>query len=244
MARKLFAGADPIGRLLVWGTGAGAQKLEIVAVAHDVKHSGPRDEPRMRVYFPYLQMSTIRPNWILASTRFLVRTTDSPTTLAPILRQALMSEDPRLSIASLDSGPELVSRTLVRERMVATLLVAFGVLAVGLACLGLYGLIAYHVTQRTSEIGIRMALGARRADVLVAVLRRAFVWIAVGVALGIPLALSASRFAQGLLFGLRATDAMTLAAAVVVMCAMGLLAAYIPARRASRVDPLVALRCE
>jgi ABC-type antimicrobial peptide transport system permease subunit len=128
--------------------------------------------------------------------------------------------------------------------MIATLLVAFAALAVGLAGLGLYGLIAYHVTQRTGEIGIRMALGARRADILLAVLRRAFAWVAGGVVLGVPLALSASRLAQGLLFGLGASDAVTLTAAVVVMCAMGLLAAYLPARRASRVDPLVALRCE
>ena len=138
-----------------------------------------------------------------------------------------------MSIASLDIGPALVSRTLVQERMIATLLVAFGVLAVGLACLGLYGLIAYHVTQRTSEIGIRMALGARRGDVLLAMLQQAFVWIGAGVALGVPLALSASRVAQGLLFGLSTTDALTLISAIVVICVMGLLAAYLPARRAS-----------
>jgi predicted permease len=244
MARKLFDAADPIGRLLVWGTGGGAQKLEIVAVARDVKHSGPRDERRMRVYLPYLQMSSIRPNWILASTRFLVRTTDRPSALAPSLRQAVMSEDPRLSIISLDLGPELVSRTLVRERMVATLLVTFGALAVGLSCLGLYGLVAYHVTQRTSEIGIRMALGARRSDVLFTMLRRASTWIAIGVVLGVPLALTASRLVQGLLFGLSTADMLTLFGATAVMCVMGLLAAYLPARRASRVDPLVALRTD
>ena len=189
-------------------------------------------------------MSRIRPNWILGSTRILVRTTANPAALAPALRQVVTTEDPRLSIASLDIGPALVSRTLVRGRMVATLLVAFGVLAVGLACLGLYGLIAYHVTQRTNEIGIRMALGARRGDVMLAMLQQAFVWIGAGVALGVPLALSASRVAQGLLFGLSTTDALTLISAIVVICAMGLLAAYLPARRASRVDPLVALRCD
>ena len=244
MARQFFAGTNPLGQVLVWGDGDSPTRAQIVAVTRDVKHGGPRDEPQMRVYFPYLQMSRIRPNWILASTRFLVRTTASPVALAPALRQVVTTEDPRLSIASLDIGPALVSRTLVRERMVATLLVAFGVLAVGLACLGLYGLIAYHVTQRTSEIGIRMALGARRGDVLLAMLQQAFVWIGAGVALGVPLALSASRVAQGLLFGLSTTDALTLISAIVVICAMGLLAAYLPARRASRVDPLVALRCD
>jgi macrolide transport system ATP-binding/permease protein len=244
MARLFFAGANPIGRRLVWDVGGVQKELEIVAVARDVKHSGPRDEPQVRFYLPYFQMPLIRPNWILASTRFLVRTAASPAALAPVLRQLIPSEDPRLSVASLHIGPELVSRTLVQERMVAILLVAFGLLAIGLACLGLYGLIAYHVVQRSSEIGIRMALGAQRGRVLWETLRRGLAWIAVGVAAGIPLALSASRVAQGLLFGLGATDLGPLLGAAGVMSAMGLAAAYIPARRASRVDPLVALRCE
>jgi ABC-type antimicrobial peptide transport system permease subunit len=209
-----------------------------------VKHSGPRDESQPRFYLPYFQLPLVRNNWTLASVRFLVRTAGNPAALAPILRQLIPSEDPRLSVASLDIGTELVSRTLVQERMIATLLVAFGVVAVGLACLGLYGLIAYHVVQRTSEIGIRMALGAQRGHVLRMTLRRGFAWIGFGVAAGVPLALSAPRVAQGLVFGLSATDPAALIVAAGVMSAMGLLAAYLPARRASRLDPLVALRCE
>ena len=189
-------------------------------------------------------MPAIRPGWIMTRTRYLVRTGANPMTLAPVLRQLIPSEDPRLSVTSVVAGPELVSRALVQERMVATLLVAFGTLAAFLACLGLYGLIAYHVVQRTAEIGIRMALGAGRRQVLRVTLQRGLAWIALGVAAGIPLALGASRVAQGLLFGLRATDAATLTAAAGVMVAVGLLAAYIPARRASRIDPLAALRCE
>jgi ABC-type antimicrobial peptide transport system permease subunit len=128
--------------------------------------------------------------------------------------------------------------------MVAALLVTFGVLAVGLACLGLYGLIAYDVVQRTSEIGIRMALGAQPGDVLWVTVRRGVVCIAAGVAAGIPLALSTSRVAQGFLFGLSANHAGALIGASSVMAAMGVLAAYLPARRASRVDPLIAVRTE
>jgi predicted permease len=244
MARFFFAGADPIGRRLVWDVGGGEKEFEIVAVTREVKLSGPRDERQMRFYLPYFQLPLIRPTWVLASTRFLVRTAADPALLAPLLRQLIPSEDPRLSVASLDVGPELVSRALYRERMVATLLVAFGVLAIGLACLGLYGLIAFHVVQRTSEIGIRMALGAQRSHVLWVTLRRGLAWIAAGVAVGIPLALGASRVAQGLLFGLSATDPGPLIGAAGVMSAMGLLAAYIPARRATRVEPMVALRCE
>jgi predicted permease len=242
MARTFFAGANPIGQRLVWGAGAGQKEFEIVAVTRDVKQSGPRDEPQPRFYLPYFQMPVARSNWILASTRFIVRTAGSPAALAPSLRQLISSEDSRLSVASLVIGPELVSRTLVQERMVAILLVAFGGLAVGLACLGLYGLIAYHAVQQTSEIGIRMALGAQRGDVLWVMLRRALGWIAAGVGIGIPLALTASRVPQKLLFGLSATDPGALIGAAIVMSAMGLLAAYIPARRASRLDPLIALR--
>jgi ABC-type antimicrobial peptide transport system permease subunit len=198
----------------------------------------------LRFYLPYFQMPHVRRNWIPASTRFLIRAAVGPAGLVPVLRQVIPSEDPRLSVASLDLGPDLVRRLLVQERAVATLLVAFGVLALGLAAVGLYGLIAYQVVRRRSEIGIRMALGARRRDVMWAMLRRGFVWIACGTAVGVPVALIASRVTQGLLFGVSATDPATLIGAAGMMAAVGLLAAYIPARRASRVDPAVALRCE
>jgi ABC-type antimicrobial peptide transport system permease subunit len=173
-----------------------------------------------------------------------VRTIGDPTGVASVLRDVIRSEDPRLSVISLDIAPQLVSRTLVRERTVAILLVAFSALAVGLACLGLYGLMADHVVQRTSEIGIRMALGAQRSDVLWSTVRRSLACIAAGIAVGIPLALGTSRVAQGLLFGLSANDPGTFIAATIVMTTVGVLAACIPARRASRIDPLVALRAD
>jgi predicted permease len=242
MARQFFAHANPIGRRLVWNLGGGQKEFEIVAITRDVKHNGPRDEPQMRFYLPYFQLSEVRPSWILTSTRFLVRTADNPSALIPVLRQVIRSEDPRLSITSVEIGPELVSRTRVLERMIATLLVVFGVVAVGLACLGLYGLIAYHVARRTSEIGIRMALGAQRGDVLWDTLRNAIAWIMAGVAIGVPLALGATRLVQSQLYGVRASDVGTMIVAVGVMSAVGVLAGYIPARRAARVDPLVALR--
>jgi len=243
-ARRFFAGRDPIGQRLVWGDGAGQKEFDIVAVTRDIKPSGPKDGPQMRFYLPYFQMPAIRPTWILASTRFVVRTAADPASLAPALRQLVASVDPRLSVESIDLGTDLVSRTLVQERMIATLLVAFGLLAVGLACLGLYGLIAYHVVQRTSELGLRMALGASPRQVLWVTVRQGLAWIVAGVMCGIPLALSASRVAQGLLYGLSATDASVLIGAATVMSVMGLLAAYLPARRAARVDPMIALRAE
>jgi predicted permease len=243
MAQLFFDQANAIGQRLVWDVGDVQRRFEVVAVARDVKQAGAREEPPPRFYLPYLQLPAVRP-WTLASTRFLVRTIGDPTNVASAVREVIRSEDPRLSVISLDIAPQLVGRTFVRERMVAILLVAFSALAVSLACLGLYGLMAYHVVQRTSEIGIRMALGAQRKEVLSATLRRSFAWIVAGIAVGIPLALGASRVAQGLLFGLSANDPGTFIAATIVMTTVGLLAACIPARRASRIDPLVALRAE
>jgi len=209
-----------------------------------VKQGGPRDEPQLRFYLPHRQLSATRPSWMLASVQFLVRTAADPVTLLPVLQRAVSAEDARLSVSNAYIAPEMVDRALVRERMIAKLSIAFGMLAVGLACIGLYGLIGYHVVQRTNEIGIRIALGAQRAEVLWSTLRQALVWTVAGVALGIPFALAASRTAESLLFDLSPMDVVTLSAAAALMFLLGALAAFIPARRASQVDPLVALRYE
>jgi predicted permease len=243
-ATVFFAGKNPIGRRLLWGSGPQQQALEIVAVTDDVKQSGPRDAPQLRFYLPYFQMLQIRSSWSPASTRFLVRTAADPRTLAAPLRQVIPSEDPRLSIGGVTMGSDLVRQSVVQERAVAVLLVVFAVLAVALASVGLYGLIAYQVARRTSEIGIRMALGARGADVIWTILRGSVAWIAAGMVIGIPVALIASRLTQGLLFGVSIGDPSTLVAAVGVLFAVGVLASYLPARRVLRIDPAVALRGE
>jgi predicted permease len=243
MAKRLFAGANPIGRRLVWGDDKPTD-FEVIAVVRDIKHTGPRDEPHLRFYLPYRQLSKTRPSWDLASVRFLVRTAADPVAMLPVLHRAIAAEDVRLSVRNAYAAPELIDRALIQERMIAKLSIAFGVLAVGLACIGLYGLIGYQVVQRTSEIGIRMALGAQRTHVLWATLRRALVWTTAGIGLGIPFALAASRTAESLLFGLNPMDLMTVSAAAAIMLMLGGLAAYIPAHRASRIDPLVALRYE
>jgi ABC-type antimicrobial peptide transport system permease subunit len=137
-----------------------------------------------------------------------------------------------------------VERTLVRERLMADLAAGFGILGLVLAAVGLYGLLAYTVARRTNEIGIRMALGAMRQEVLWMVIRHALVLLGIGVALGILAAWAASRWVSSMLFGLTATDPLTIGAAAATLCAAGLLAGFVPAWRASRVDPMVALRYE
>ena len=240
MARRFFGDANPLGRRLQWGDRP--VRPRIVAIVRDVKAGGPRDSTQLRFYIPYLQLPLIRPDWIPASVRYLIRTAGEPSGAAPLLRSIVAAEDPQLSIARLEIGPELVSRALARERSIATLLGIFSVFAVGLACIGLYGLINYQVLQRRSEIGIRMALGSSPRRVMWTVLGPALRWTTAGVAIGVPCALLAARIARGLLFGLSATNGSVVTIAVAVMSLMGLLAAYLPARRASRIDPLVALR--
>ncbi len=241
MSKRFFNGSSPIGRRLVWGDEKQTD-FEVIAVVRDVKQSGPRDEPQLRFYFPYTQIRKTRPSWELASVQFLVRTAADPAAMSRSLQSAIKAGDPRLSTDGVTIGADLLDRTLVQERMIATLSAAFGIVGVGLACIGLYGLIGYHVAQRTNEIGIRMALGAQRSQILWATLGRALTWTIGGLALGVPLAVSVSRLAETLLFGLSATDMTTLAGAGLLMFVCSAVAAYLPARRAARIDPLAALR--
>ena len=209
-----------------------------------MKQGSPRDEPQLRFYLPYRQLMQTRPSWILASVQFLVRTAADPVTLLPVLQRAVLVEDARLSVSDAFIAPEMVDRALVQERMIAKLSIAFGMLAVGLACIGLYGLIGYQVVQRTNEIGIRMALGAQRTEVLWATLRRS-----ARVDDGRHRARS-STGADGVAHGGEPALRPQPDGPDDVVCGrchhaeFGALAAFIPARRASRVDPLVALRYE
>ena len=244
MAKQFFPEGQPLGRHLLWDVTGGQKSFEVVAVVRDVKQRSPKDRSELRAYLPYLQMPAVRPTWVPASTRFLIRTTAPLQAVVPILRERILSDDRRVSISSVDTGLGLLSRTVAQERAIATLLVVFGLLAVVLASVGLYGLIAYSVVQRTAEIGVRLALGAQRSEVLWMMLRGALIWIGVGVTIGIPISLGVSRVARGLLFGLSPHDTGALAAATVVMCVLGLIAAVVPAKRAMRIDPVIALRQE
>ena len=162
----------------------------------------------------------------------------------PALREAVRRTDPSMPLRDLETVASRLRNATRQERLVAALSSAFGVLALLLACVGLYGVMAYGVARRRAEFGLRLALGASRGDVSWLVLRETLTVIALGVAIGVPAALAASRFISRLLFGLAPTDPVTIVTAVAVLAIVATLAGYLPARRAARIDPLVALRHE
>ena len=178
------------------------------------------------------------------ATHFEVRTAGDPMELASAVRRVARDLDPNLALYNVISEAEQINGSLLQERLFARLTSFFGVLAALLACVGVYGIMAFAATQRTREIGIRMALGASRREILQMVLRETFLLVAMGIAMGIFVALGASRLISTLLYGLRPTDPLTIAAATLLMIAAAGLAGYVPARRASYVDPMVALRYE
>ncbi len=171
-----------------------------------------------------------------------VRTAALPATVTNSVREAVKQIDPNLPVMDVSTQIEQVERRFAQEKVFAQAYTLFGGLALLLAAIGLFGLMSYSVSRRTNEIGIRMALGAQRRDVLRLVMRESLILVAAGVVVGVLIALGASRLITTLLFGLAGTDSLTIVAAVVVMIVVSALAGFLPARRASRVDPMIALR--
>ena len=236
MARFYFPGANPIGKRLLVGNPPEA--WGIVGVVRAVKQHSPRDGQSRRFYRPMFARGD-EPDPV--SIRFLVRTAADPAATLRLVEDAVRAEDKTLPVISA-TATDLLNRTIVPERTVATLSAWLGILGVSLACIGLYGLMAYRVIRRTSEIGVRMALGARRRDVLWMILRQDLAVVFAGVVLGLPLALAAAGLARSLLFGLTATDPSTLAVATIAMIGVGASAGFMPAWRAARIEPAMVLR--
>ena len=237
--RKYLGGGNPIGRRLGFEDAKNASDIEIVGVAGDAKYSGVQDEAPPTVYLPYLQRVKY-----LGGMSFEVRTAGDPMALAPAARRVARAMDPNLALYDVRSQTEQIGKALFQERLFARLTGFFALLAALLGCIGVYGIMAFATNARTREIGIRMALGASRGEILGMVLRETLVLVIIGIAAGTLVALEASRLVATFLFGLKPNDPLTIAGAALLMVGAAALAGYLPARRASKVDPMRALRYE
>ena len=243
-ARRFWPNEDPIGKRVAIDAVPNSKPLmprwrTIVGVVGHVRHYGLDVEGREQAYFPHAQFPFGGRTMFLA-----VRTRVEPTSVTGAIRRLVLDMDKDLPIYDVATMDELLSESVVQPRLNLTLLAAFAVLALALAAVGIYGVMAYTVTQRTREIGIRVALGARREDVLTQVLAEGARLALIGLTLGLAGSLLATRVMATLLFGVKPTDPATFAAVAAILAAATLAACYVPARRATRVDPLVALRYE
>jgi putative ABC transport system permease protein len=241
--RQYFPNEQPLGRIIRPSPPARIWKkerltsFEIVGIARDVKSAGLKAATEPAYYLPAAQAP-------LGDMVVLVHTDSEPTSLIPALRRAVLEIDPNQPISNINTLENIVSTSIAQPRLNMLLMGLFGALALVLAAVGIYGLLSYAVTQRTQEMGIRMALGAQVKDVLGLVLKQGMVLALIGEALGLIGAFALTRFIQTLLFGVTPTDATIFIAVLGILTVIALLACYFPARRATRVDPLIALRYE
>lgn len=237
--RFYFGDRDPIGTKIRLTHPRTADPYEVVGVVADSRQVSLRQEIPRQLYLPTSQ-SLGR----LARLTLAARTSDDPSRLADPIRNVIRSMGSDILVTNVVSLSEQVNQSLLQERLVSSLSGVFGLLALLLSCIGLYGVTSYNVMRRTQEIGIRLALGAKRSDVLRMLLWEGFVRIASGLALGLIASLAATRILVSLLYGVSATDPETFVGVSLLLTGVALVACYLPARRATKVDPIVALRCE
>ncbi len=235
MARYYFGEANPLGKRFGWGDPSQPIKydIEVIGVAKDANYGSLRDKTRRLIYFPSQ-----------GETLLVARAAGPGGPLVATIRREIQSVDKSLEISSIRTVPELLDQALIQERLLAKLSSFFGLLALLLACIGLYGLMSYDVARRTYEIGIRMALGAQRVDVVRLLMRETMLLVVIGLLAGLGAALATTRLVTSLLYGLAPNDLPTLVLSSLLMLTVAALAGYLPARRAARVDPMVALRSE
>jgi predicted permease len=240
LARKYFPNQNPIGRRFTMDDSNTKNRswLEIIGVSADTRYSHLQDEP------PPLHFDLYRQSKDIGDATYVVRTRMKPDAIVPSLRATVQGIDRDLPLMDVRTQRQQIDATISQQRVFSSLTAAFGILALALACVGIYGIMAYAVSQRTNEIGIRLALGAGRRQVRSMVLKEAGWLAAVGVVCGVVVALGLGRLTKSMLYGLRPTDPASLVGAAVLLLSVALLAGWVPAMRASRVEPMEALRHE
>jgi predicted permease len=238
LARQLYQSDDVVGRRFKIGTRRESPVFEIVGVAADARFSSVRRPKPPTVYTSYLQQP------MKQAATFAVRTAGDPETFAPTARDVVRQVDPNLPLFGVRSQDDQIAESLREEKLFARLATLLGIVTVALSAIGLYGLLAYSVTLRVPEIGVRLALGAQRSAVRWMILRQSLLLAGGGLAIGIAAAAVATRVVESLLYGLPPRDPVALAVAGAILLLASALAGYLPARRAAGVDPIVALRAE
>jgi predicted permease len=235
-AEQFFPGGSAIGKRIGWGGGPNAKlTIEIIGVVENSLYEGPREGVRRQVFVP---------NWGRGSAAFYVRTQQASDAAFGLIRREVQQLDAAMPVYEMKTLEGQLDETLLTDRLIATLSAAFGLLATVLASVGLYGVMAFVVARRRKELGLRLALGAAPGGVLWLVMKEVLVLLAIGLAVGIPAAMGAGRYVSSQLYGVQPTDAWTAVATVALLGAVSTAAGLIPARRASRIDPILALRYE
>ncbi|HEV8146977.1 MAG TPA: ABC transporter permease [Bryobacteraceae bacterium] len=236
-AKHYFPDQNPLGRHLVLGTAPNTRDMEVVGVTRNARYGRLTDDFRPILFFTYDQ-GYPEPRQMV----YALRVNGDPLVHASAVREILRQADPRVAISNIRTQAALIDQSINQEIVFARLCTGFAILALVIACVGLYGTVSYNVSRRTGEIGIRMALGARRGIVVRMILRQVVILAAVGLAIGLPAALALSKLVATFLFATKPNDPVTITVGVAILLSAALLAGYAPARRASHIDPLVALR--
>jgi putative ABC transport system permease protein len=234
-ARQFYPNEDPLGQRIIIRNRLEAR--EIVGVVNDIRHFGPDKSPAPEMYVPYNQL-------VVGAVPLVVRTKSEPEALIGAVREEIRAVDREVAIGKVRTMTQMMSATLAERRFALLLLGGFAVVALSLAAIGIYGVMAYAVTQRTREIGIRIAMGAQTSDVLKLIIKQGLSLSLIGVVVGLVGSFALTRLMTDLLFGVSATDPLTFIVIALLLAFVMLLACWIPARRATKVDPMVALKCE
>jgi predicted permease len=239
-ANDYFPGGNAIGRSFTIADPGDPGTWEVVGVVRDAKYSSPREAPQRMIYLPLVQIAGRH----IYAHSLQLQTAGDPGHVADEVRRALAQVDPNLAILRTETISQQINHLMDQEQLISRLCAWFALLALLLTSIGLYGVMSYNVARRNHEIGIRMALGAQNRELLWMVLRESLLLLAVGIIIGVPATTAATHLVRAQLFGLGSSDPLTFVTAILAIFTVALLAAYLPARRATRVDPVVALRDE